>query len=118
LGNRKPKKPIGRGDSITGKLKILLKMSLVLTYCGQKPIIRVGRFAGQYAKPRSQPTETRNGVTLPSFRGHLVNRPEFTEEKRRPNPKNLLRAYETDVDPRLNYEQALEMAFLIGNRIK
>jgi len=83
-----------RSDPIASKLKILLKMSLILIYGSMKQVIRVGRFAGQYAKPRSAPTETRNGTTLPSYRGNLINRLGFTEEDRRPNPELLLRAYE------------------------
>ena len=71
-------------DTIVKKLKILLQMSLVLLHGLKKPIIRVGRMAGQYAKPRSVDTETRDGVTLPSFRGDLVNRPEFTAAAREP----------------------------------
>ncbi|HVY80653.1 MAG TPA: 3-deoxy-7-phosphoheptulonate synthase class II [Steroidobacteraceae bacterium] len=81
-------------DQIAKKLKILLQMSLVLLHGLKKPIIRVGRMAGQYAKPRSADTETRNGVTLPSYRGDLVNRPEFTAEAREPDPELLLRGYE------------------------
>ncbi|HEY4214902.1 MAG TPA: 3-deoxy-7-phosphoheptulonate synthase class II [Steroidobacteraceae bacterium] len=81
-------------DLIAKKLKILLQMSLVLLHGLKKPIIRVGRMAGQYAKPRSVDTETRNGVTLPSYRGDLVNRPEFTAEARYPDPDLLLRGYE------------------------
>ncbi|MBX5463234.1 MAG: 3-deoxy-7-phosphoheptulonate synthase class II [Steroidobacteraceae bacterium] len=80
-------------DQIAKKLKILLQMSLVLLHGLKKPIIRVGRMAGQYAKPRSADTETRNGVTLPSYRGDLVNRPEFTPEAREPDPDLLLRGY-------------------------
>src|SRR5204863_132106 len=72
-------------DTIAKKLKILLQMSLVLLHGLKKPIIRVGRMAGQYAKPRSADTETRNGVSLPSYRGDLVNRPEFTPEARTPS---------------------------------
>ncbi len=79
--------------SIANKLKILLQMSLVLIHSGQKPVVRIGRFAGQYAKPRSKPTETRNGVELPSYFGDLVNRPEFTPEARRADPKLLLACY-------------------------
>src|SRR5262245_21928195 len=82
-------------DTIAKKLKILLQMSLVLLHGLKKPIIRVGRMAGQYAKPRSVDTETRNGVTLPSYRGDLVNRPEFTAEAREPDPNLLLRGYES-----------------------
>ena len=81
-------------DKIAKKLKILLQMSLVLLHGLKKPIIRVGRMAGQYAKPRSADTETRNGVTLPAFRGDLVNRSEFTAEAREPDPTLLLRGYE------------------------
>jgi 3-deoxy-7-phosphoheptulonate synthase len=81
-------------DKIAKKLKILLQMSLVLLHGLRKPIIRVGRMAGQYAKPRSADTETRDGVTLPSFRGDLVNRAEFTAEARTPDPTLLLRGYE------------------------
>lgn len=78
---------------ITDKLRILLQMSLVLVQGAAKPVIRVGRFAGQYAKPRSEDFETRNGVTLPSYRGDLVNRPGFTVEERTPDPNFLLRAH-------------------------
>jgi 3-deoxy-7-phosphoheptulonate synthase len=80
--------------TITNKLKILLQMSLVLVQGSGKPIIRVGRFAGQYAKPRSDDVETRAGATLPSYRGDLVNRAGFTEAARTPDPQLLLRAYE------------------------
>ncbi len=78
---------------ITNKLKILLQMSLVLIHAGKKPVIRVGRFAGQYAKPRSKATETRGGVELPSYFGDLVNRPEFTPEARRADPQLLVAGY-------------------------
>ena len=81
-------------DVIAKKLKILLQMSLVLLHGLKKPVIRVGRMAGQYAKPRSADTETRGGVTLPSYRGDLVNRPEFTAAARAPDPELLLRGYE------------------------
>jgi 3-deoxy-7-phosphoheptulonate synthase len=79
---------------IARKLKILLQMSLVLLHGLKKPVVRVGRFAGQYAKPRSTDTETRDGVTLPAYRGDLVNRPGFTAADREPDPELLLRAYE------------------------
>ena len=81
-------------DRIAKQLKVLLQMSLVLLQGMKLPITRVGRFAGQYAKPRSADTETRDGVTLPSYRGDLVNRPEFTPEARRADPQLLLRGYE------------------------
>ncbi|MHB1873012.1 MAG: class II 3-deoxy-7-phosphoheptulonate synthase [Steroidobacteraceae bacterium] len=93
-------------DSIAKKLKILLQMSLVLLHGLKKPIIRVGRMAGQYAKPRSADTETRGGVTLPSFRGDLVNRPEFTPEARQADPQLLLRGYERAALT-LNFARAL-----------
>lgn len=78
---------------IANKLKILLQMSLVLVHAGKKPVVRVGRLAGQYAKPRSKPTEERDGVVLPSYFGDLVNRPEFTPAARRADPRALLDAY-------------------------
>ncbi|HYA17400.1 MAG TPA: 3-deoxy-7-phosphoheptulonate synthase class II [Bryobacteraceae bacterium] len=81
-------------EAITNKLKILLQMSLVLVQGARKPVIRVGRFAGQYAKPRSDDFETRDGVRLPSYRGDLVNRPAFSAADREPDPRLLLRAYE------------------------
>jgi 3-deoxy-7-phosphoheptulonate synthase len=80
--------------TIANKLKILLQMSLVLTYGSQKQVIRVGRFAGQYAKPRSANFETRDDVTLPSYRGDLINRPQFDEASRVPDPELMLRGYE------------------------
>jgi len=83
-----------RPEPIANKLKILLQMSFVLVHGSGMNVIRVGRFAGQYAKPRSSETEKRDGRTLPSYRGDLVNRPEFTPEARRPDPVNLLRGHE------------------------
>jgi 3-deoxy-7-phosphoheptulonate synthase len=81
-------------DKIAKRLKILLQMSLVLLQGLKKPVIRVGRFAGQYAKPRSTDTETRDGVTLPCYRGDNVNHPGFTPAEREPDPELLLRGYE------------------------
>ena len=81
-------------ENIVDKLKILLQMSLVMLYGLKKPVIRVGRMAGQYAKPRSADTETREDQTLPSFRGDLVNRNPFTADDRIPNPQLILRGYE------------------------
>ncbi len=78
---------------ISNRLKVMLQMSLVLTHGLKLPIVRVGRFAGQYAKPRSADTETRDGVTLPCYRGDIVNAPEFTEEARRPDPNRLIRGH-------------------------
>jgi len=80
--------------TIAAKLKILLQMSLVLVHGTKKPVVRVGRFAGQYAKPRSQSMETRDGVSLPAYRGDLVNGIAFTPESRIPDPSRMLRAYE------------------------
>ena len=80
--------------TIAAKLKILLQMSLVLVHGSRKQVIRVGRFAGQYAKPRSEDRESRNGESLPSYRGDLINRPPFTESDRTPDPDLLLRGYE------------------------
>lgn len=86
-----------RAEPIANKLKILLQMSLVLIHGLGKPVTRVGRFAGQYAKPRSSPTETRdvNGVptTLPSYFGDLVNRIDFTEQSRTPDPNLMVEGY-------------------------
>jgi 3-deoxy-7-phosphoheptulonate synthase len=79
---------------ITSKLKILLQMSLVLVHGSRKRVIRVGRFAGQYAKPRSADMETKGGVTLPCYRGDMINSNGFTERERIPNPDLLLRGYE------------------------
>ncbi len=91
---------------ITNRLKILLQMSLVLVQGAQKPVVRIGRFAGQYAKPRSDDFETREGVKLPTYRGDLINRPEFTAAARTPDPELLLRGYERAALT-LNFTRAL-----------
>ncbi|NII11635.1 3-deoxy-7-phosphoheptulonate synthase class II [Oleiagrimonas sp. C23AA] len=78
---------------ITNRLKVLLQMSLVLVHGMKLPVVRVGRFAGQYAKPRSADTETRDGVTLPSYRGDIVNQPAFEAEARRADPRRLIEAH-------------------------
>ncbi|HZX70630.1 MAG TPA: 3-deoxy-7-phosphoheptulonate synthase class II [Rhodanobacter sp.] len=78
---------------ISNRLKVLLQMSLVLVHGLKKPVLRVGRFAGQYAKPRSTDNEVRDGVSLPSFRGDLVNSPEFTATARRPDPQRMIQAH-------------------------
>ncbi|HBS28233.1 MAG TPA: 3-deoxy-7-phosphoheptulonate synthase class II [Phycisphaerales bacterium] len=83
-----------RAEVIASKLKILLQMSLVLVHGLRRPVVRVGRFAGQYAKPRSSPVEARDGVTLPSYFGDLVNSAEFTPEARTPNPHLMVRGYQ------------------------
>ncbi|MBZ5582190.1 MAG: 3-deoxy-7-phosphoheptulonate synthase class II [Acidobacteriia bacterium] len=79
---------------ITNMLKVLLQMSLVLVVGAQRPVVRIGRFGGQYAKPRSSDSETRGDVTLPSYRGDLVNDPAFSAAARTPDPQRLLRGYE------------------------
>jgi len=91
---------------ITRKLKVLLQMSLVLVTGARKPVVRIGRFGGQYAKPRSEAMETRGGVTLPSYRGDLINAPEFAEAARIPDPQRLLRGYER-AGLTLNFVRAL-----------
>ncbi|HEX7029177.1 MAG TPA: 3-deoxy-7-phosphoheptulonate synthase class II [Gammaproteobacteria bacterium] len=93
-------------EFIANKLRILLQMSLVLTHGMKKRIVRVGRIAGQYAKPRSADSETRGGETLPSYRGDLINRLPFTEADRTPDPKLMLRGYERAALT-LNYVRAL-----------
>ncbi|NVB81588.1 MAG: 3-deoxy-7-phosphoheptulonate synthase class II [Kofleriaceae bacterium] len=83
-----------RSEPIAAKLKILLQMSLVLVHGTRKPVVRIGRIAGQYAKPRSADVETRGDVTLPAYRGDIINRDGFTPEDREPDPTLMLRAYE------------------------
>ena len=83
-----------RAEPIAAKLKILLQMSLVLVHGARKPVIRIGRIAGQYAKPRSADGETRGDVTLPAYRGDIINRDGFSAKERAPDPTLMLRAYE------------------------
>ncbi|MBE3011121.1 3-deoxy-7-phosphoheptulonate synthase class II [Microbispora sp. NEAU-D428] len=80
-------------ENVRNKLKTLLQMAIVLTYAGRVPVVKIGRLAGQFAKPRSKPMETRDGVELPAYRGDMVNGFDFTAESRRPDPNRLLRAY-------------------------
>ncbi len=82
-------------DSIRNRIKTILQMAAVLQYQSSLPVIKVGRMAGQFAKPRSNDTETRNGVTLPAYRGDAVNGLEFTEEARTPDPQRLVKVYNT-----------------------
>ncbi|NUR28515.1 MAG: 3-deoxy-7-phosphoheptulonate synthase class II [Catenulispora sp.] len=82
-------------DAIRAKLKTLLQMAVVLTYAASVPVVKVGRIAGQYSKPRSKSTETREGVTLPAYRGDSVNGFDFTPEARTPDPRRLLRMYQS-----------------------
>lgn len=79
--------------NIQGKLRVLLSMAVVMTYAAAVPVVKIGRIAGQYAKPRSAETETRNGVTLPSYRGDAVNSLGFTPEERTHDPRRLLAVY-------------------------
>ena len=80
-------------EVISNRLKVLLQMSLVLVHGLKLPVVRVGRFAGQYAKPRSADTEARGGVVLPSYRGDIVNGPEFTAQARTPDPRRMVKAH-------------------------
>ena len=80
-------------DSIRDRLRVILQMAVILTYYTGVPVVKVGRIAGQFAKPRSSDTETVDGVELPSFRGHIVNDIGFTADERAANPKRLLLAY-------------------------
>src|SRR5690606_7402203 len=79
--------------TISNRLKVLLQMSLVLVHGLRLPVVRVGRFAGQYAKPRSADTETVDGTTLPSYRGDIVNAPAFDAAARRPDPRRMVKAH-------------------------
>jgi 3-deoxy-7-phosphoheptulonate synthase len=80
-------------DNVRKKLRVLLQMAVVLTYAASVPVVKVGRIAGQYAKPRSSDTETREGVTLPAYRGDAVNGFDFTEAARTPDPQRLVDVY-------------------------
>ncbi len=80
-------------DNIRDTFRLMLQMAVVLTFAGRKPVVKVGRIAGQFAKPRSAPIETIDGVTLPSYRGDNINGSAFTPEERTPDPQRLLRAY-------------------------
>jgi 3-deoxy-7-phosphoheptulonate synthase len=80
-------------DAIRDTFKVMLQMAMVLTFGAKVPVIKVGRMAGQFAKPRSAPTETINGVELPSYRGDIINDLAFTESSRIPDPKRMLQAY-------------------------
>jgi 3-deoxy-7-phosphoheptulonate synthase len=87
----------GSADAIRDKLKVILQMAVALTYAAGVPVIKVGRIAGQFAKPRSDAFEERDGLTLDSFRGHIVNGDDFNAESRRPDPERLLAAYHQSV---------------------
>ena len=80
-------------DNVRNKLRVLLQMAVVLTYAGSVPVVKLGRMAGQYAKPRSSDSETRDGITLPAYRGDAVNGFDFTPESRIPDPQRLIDVY-------------------------
>ena len=80
-------------DTIRDTFKVLLQMAVVLTYGAKVPVVKVGRMAGQFAKPRSSATETQSGVELPSYRGDIINGFDFTPEARVPDPDRMLQAY-------------------------
>jgi 3-deoxy-7-phosphoheptulonate synthase len=80
-------------DNIRDTFRTLMAMSVVLTFAGSKPVVKLGRIAGQFGKPRSSATETKDGVTLPSYRGDNINGMEFTPESRTPDPERLVKAY-------------------------
>jgi len=82
-----------RDHTITDTFRVLLQMAVILTFAAACPVVKVGRMAGQFAKPRSAPTEIRDGVELPSYRGDIVNDLDFTPQARRPDPRRQLRAY-------------------------
>ena len=80
-------------DGIRDTFKVMLQMAMVLTYGAKVPVVKVGRMAGQFAKPRSAPTEVVNGVELPSYRGDIINELDFSPQARIPDPKKMLQAY-------------------------
>jgi 3-deoxy-7-phosphoheptulonate synthase len=80
-------------DNIRDTFRLILQMAVVLTFAGGKPVVKVGRIAGQFAKPRSEPIETIDGVTLPSYRGDIINGMAFEAAERQPDPERLLKAY-------------------------
>jgi 3-deoxy-7-phosphoheptulonate synthase len=80
-------------NNIRDTFRLLLQMAVVLTFAGGKPVVKVGRIAGQFAKPRSEPVETIDGVTLPSYRGDIINGQAFEAAERSPDPQRLVQAY-------------------------
>src|SRR5919206_175580 len=93
-------------DNVRAKLRVLLQMAVVLTYAASVPVVKVGRLAGQFAKPRSSDLETREGVTLPAYRGDAVNGFDFTPEARVPDPQRLVEVYHSSAAP-LNLVRAV-----------
>ncbi|MEE4377534.1 MAG: 3-deoxy-7-phosphoheptulonate synthase, partial [Candidatus Competibacteraceae bacterium] len=80
-----------RGPNIRDTFRVLLQMAVVLTFAAACPVVKVGRMAGQFAKPRSEPFESRNGTELPSYRGDIINGMDFTAEARQPDPERQVR---------------------------
>ena len=80
-------------NKIRDTFRVMLQMAIIMTFGGTLPIVKMGRMAGQFAKPRSEPNETKNGVTLPSYRGDIINALDFTPESRIPDPERMIRAY-------------------------
>ena len=80
-------------DNIRDSFKVMMQMAVVMTYAGGLPVVKVGRMAGQFAKPRSSNTETFDGITLDSYRGDIINGSEFTKDARVPDPKRMIKAY-------------------------
>src|SRR5437899_4603198 len=80
-------------NNIRDFLRVFLQMAVVLTYAAALPVVKVGRIAGQFAKPRSSPTEKKDGKELPSYRGDVINGVEFTDEARRPDPARQIEAF-------------------------
>ena len=104
-------------DGIRDTFRVMLQMAMVLTYGAKVPVIKVGRMAGQFAKPRSAPTETVNGVELPSYRGDIINELDFTPEARIPDPSKMLQAY-TQAAATLNLIRAFSQGgFADMNRV-
>ena len=86
-----------RADNVRDTYRVLLQMAVVLMYGAGMPVVKLGRMAGQFAKPRSEDLETIDGVSLPSYRGDNINSCEFTPEARRPDPNRLIKAYDQSV---------------------
>ncbi|MCB5908045.1 3-deoxy-7-phosphoheptulonate synthase class II [Streptomyces sp. SF28] len=117
-------------QAVNDKLETLAQMALVIAYGSSSPVVTVGRIAGQYGKPRSSPTETRNGITLPSYRGDCVNGNEFTTEARTPDPRrlglmyqcsaatlNLVRSLTAAGHPELGQVQARNREFVLRSPV-
>src|SRR5712691_1815037 len=80
-------------DNIRDTFRVLLQMAVVLTFGAACPVVKVGRMAGQFAKPRSSDVEIQNGVSLPAYRGDIINGAEFTPEARRPDPQRMIQCF-------------------------